>query len=360
MKVKFAIIGGGIAGLCAAIRLTELGEKPLLIEGGTYPTHKICGEFLSPECIGYLKKWGISPIPITKTILRTSKQQLNFPFAEIAGGLSHFELDPSLANYALEKGTNIQTNSKVQTIHPKQHPSERHFIGLVNGEWIEVENLIIATGRYPSQFENKPVMKYIGFKAHFEGIPLNENTLEMFSLSGAYLGISPIENQQFNVACLADLKMIGKENPKEYFQHIIDQNDRLKLLLGQGKNLFSEWMMAELPEFQMKQTPEWLDAYFIGDATLTIPPACGNGLSLAILGGRLAAEYAIQEMDKEFKKTWLKSCRSQFFWATLLHKWMLNLHTSDALVTLGNTFPWMSRAMFKLTRQRECIPNELR
>lgn len=203
MKKKFAIIGGGVAGLCAAIRLTELGEEPLLIEGGSYPSHKVCGEFLSPECIPFLKEWNIHPVPISQIDLKTTTNSLTFTFPSAAGGLSHMVLDPALANYASTLGAEIKTDTKVISFHPKKSASEPHIIQLSN-EFVEASHVIIATGRMPNS-NKQPPMAYMGFKAHFEGLRLDYK-LRMFSFPGAYLGISPIEENKYNVACLANLK----------------------------------------------------------------------------------------------------------------------------------------------------------
>lgn len=97
MKKRFVIIGGGIAGLCAAIRLSELGEEPLLVEGGSYPAHKICGEFLSPECLSFLHDWNIHPVPISQAILKTLTSSLVFPFPSPAGSNVTYSIRPSVS-----------------------------------------------------------------------------------------------------------------------------------------------------------------------------------------------------------------------------------------------------------------------
>ena len=56
------IVGGGIAGLSALNRLVDLGISATLVESGTYPSHKICGEFFSSECLPILSSWDVEPI----------------------------------------------------------------------------------------------------------------------------------------------------------------------------------------------------------------------------------------------------------------------------------------------------------
>ncbi len=324
MKIKFAIIGGGVAGLCAAIRLTEFGEEPLLIEGGSYPAHKLCGEFLSPECIPYLQNWNIHSHSIPKATVRTSNSWLTFSFPSPAGAMSHVELDPALANYATTQGVKLRTNTQVKAFYPKSHSQDTHLIELAHRETIEASHVIIATGRIPSYTTAAPKMCYRGFKTHFKNI-VSEGNLEMYSLPGAYLGIAPIEDNKYNVACLANLKEVERfSHPQHFIENLISHNPLLHTALSKGNNLFEQWMTAAIPDFGIKQTPAWQDTYFIGDAAVTIPPACGDGLAMAILGGRLAAEYAVHFQAEKFKKMWVKRCASQMFWGKLLHQFLLN------------------------------------
>jgi menaquinone-9 beta-reductase len=351
MKVNFAVIGGGVAGLCAAIRLTELGEKPTVIEGGTYPAHKICGEFLSPECINVLKRWDIHPVPIFKALFRTEDECLDFTFPSSAGGMSHTQLDPALANLALSGGATIKTNTQVSAFHPKQSSDENHLMTLSTGETIEASHVIVATGRIPSYSIKAPSLPYIGFKAHFKDIAYTD-CLEMFSFPGAYLGIAPIGENHYNVACLACIEETIKfPTPQDYIENFISQHRHLYECLSQGEKLFDRWMVAPIPSFGIKETPAWLDTYFIGDAATTIPPACGDGLSMGISGGRLAAEYAVRHQTEEFKKMWTKRCSSQIFWAKFLHQLMLNPSYGSALFRLIHRFPYLSQKLFTLTRQ---------
>src|SRR5579872_2397798 len=55
-----AIVGGGPAGCSAAITLAAQGATVVLFESKTYPHHKVCGEFLSPECRGELDQLGLT------------------------------------------------------------------------------------------------------------------------------------------------------------------------------------------------------------------------------------------------------------------------------------------------------------
>jgi menaquinone-9 beta-reductase len=312
----------------------------------------VCGEFLSPECIPYLHNWNIHPQPIPKVVLRTSNNKsLTFSFPTQAGGLSHIQLDPLLAKYAQKAGTVLKTSTQVKSIQPKKKQGDPHVIQLSNGETIESSQMIIAMGRIPSYSLGCPTMRYVGFKAHFKNI-VSEGNLEMYSFPGGYLGMAPIEENQCNVACLADVEMVKQfTDPHAFIENLIVSHPFLSTSLSKENSLFDQWMITEIPSFGIRQTPEWLDAYFIGDAAVSIPPACGNGLSMAIIGGRLAAEYAVGFTAEKFKKMWKNKCASQVFWAKSLHKLLLHPFYGDKFLAIGNLFPYLSRKVYDLTRQ---------
>jgi len=348
MKRKTAIIGGGLAGLCAAIRLAELDNEPIVLEGGTYPCHKVCGEFLSPECLDFLHRWNIYPQEILDVELNTLSSKLVFSFPSPAGGISHFQLDSALAAKASTLGIKISTETKVKTILSKKTPQDLHCIILETGERMLVDRLIIATGRIPS-YSSPPQTHYLGFKAHFKGISLT-NRLLLFSLPEAYIGLSPVENETVNVAGLIKFSNHASIDQATTINTLISQHPDLSNKLSQGSNLFPEWMITRLPSFGIKSTPKWLDAYFIGDASITVPPACGDGLAMAIIGGRLAAEYAVKNEFQAFKKQWDNQCRTHLYFAKLLHFCMLNPHLGATIMQLTSIFPSIAIQFFKLTR----------
>lgn len=349
MIEEVVIIGGGVAGLAAAIRLTEMGVRPLLIEAGSYPFHKVCGEFLSPESIPYLSRWGIEPIPISQTLIRTFSKTLFYQFPDPAGSLSHLELDPALQALASKKGAKIWTKTQVISFKPKKDKLDLHELTLSSSQHILAKQVIIATGKIPNYPLAKPLIKYMGIKAHFSKIPL-ENTLEMLAFSNGYLGISPVENGVFNVACLIALKDYRQHlNTDSWMQSLVSSFPVLSQYLKKENQLFP-WMVQEVPAFGFKSTPNWTDTCFVGDAALSIPPASGCGLSLAIIGGCQAAEFVIAKRSQEFKHYWKKRCATQMFWAKMLHLIMLHPKLANRLASLNHYFPSLSNQVFRLTR----------
>ncbi len=347
MHNEYVIIGGGAAGLAAAIRLCELNVKPLVIEAGKYPSHKVCGEFFSPESVSLLKQWNISFLEIEKVHIHSSSATFDFTFPESAGSLSHLSFDPQLADRVRRLGGTLMTETKVEKLVPQGAGYE---LTLNSGLVIYASNLIIATGRIPNLVQAKPDFPYMGIKAHFTGLKAR-HALEMFVCEGAYVGISPIEEGKFNVAALALVDSM-KGTPKDFMANMIQKDPVMAEIFASGKPCF-EWMTASVPAFGFKKTPAWPYVYFIGDAAGTIPPITGNGLSMSIAGGVLAAEFALKKDWKGFKIAWKRLFKSSVFWGKLVHRAALNPLISRHLVKACHICPSIASYLFKATRRKE-------
>src|SRR5687768_10244086 len=122
-----AIVGAGPAGSSAAIRLAESGRNVLLIDKARFPRHKLCGEFVSPECLDHLKDLGVMPQvtsnllqPINKTIFYSSGGK-SFSVASRwlaenksdSIGLSRLSLDQILLDRAVESGAAVRTEASM-------------------------------------------------------------------------------------------------------------------------------------------------------------------------------------------------------------------------------------------------------
>lgn len=351
METETIILGGGVAGLAAARRLIELGIKPLVIEAGTYPSHKVCGEFFSPSSQPLLKRWDLNPIPLDRLCMHTLKQKFEFKFPSPAGALSHLTLDTQLAEQITSLGATLLTRTKVDSLTQSYSKNGKHLIHLTSGEKITAKNLLIATGRLTSPSTQAPNICYAGLKAHFSGIELNSR-LEMFSFPNAYLGLAPIENGLTNLACLTTIENFKKfSSANQFMGQLIDSHPDLRNLISAGTNLFDAWMEAFIPEFGLRSPPDWPGTYWIGDAAGTIPPASGNGLSLALASGCLAADFASRNDAVGFKKAWKKRCASQIFYGKCLHKLFLNPTWGNCTLRAGRVFPSIARKLFSLSRE---------
>ena len=69
-KIDNLVIGGGLAGSMLAIRLAAAGRSVTLLEKERAAHHKVCGEFLSPEAVEYLRQAGVEPLALGAATIR--------------------------------------------------------------------------------------------------------------------------------------------------------------------------------------------------------------------------------------------------------------------------------------------------
>lgn len=353
--IDFLIIGGGIAGLSVVNRLVDLAETPVLIEASDYPSHRICGEFLSPESLPYLEDWGIIPTSrIKKTTFFTENRVFDFTFPKEAASMSRYELDKQLCDRAKKNGATIITNMKVVSLTAVVNsPKTQYEAKLSDGTTILARNVFVGGGRFFNFSQNniKPTMPYFGFKAHFSGID-SKDTLEMHAVENGYLGISPIEKNVVNVACLA--KVTEKiTNPEKFIEDFLNNkslthvNEKLK----SGKMIFDRWLFTEAPTFEAKCNPHLKNIYFIGDAAGSIAPATGNGLGMAITSGYMAADYAVSEDSLLFHKAWKKRYGSRIKRGHLLHQVMMSKMLTKFSFFICKHAPFIPKIIFSSTRE---------
>ena len=125
-KSKILIVGGGPAGTSAAIRLAQKGFTVKLIEREKFPRHKLCGEFISPECFSHFRELGVldemlsnNGESIAETIFYAPNgKSVNVPSKwfsanEMALGLSRAEMDFQLLEQAKRVGVEVLEETQV-------------------------------------------------------------------------------------------------------------------------------------------------------------------------------------------------------------------------------------------------------
>lgn len=349
------IIGGGVAGLSAAIHCAQRGLKPILIEGGSYPSHKICGEFFSGECLSMLKQWGIIPeVMIQRAHFFAGKQSMSLDLPIAAGSMSRYFFDNRLMQVAVQHGVDIQINTMVQAIHLNDGV---YGIELSSGQKIKTSRLVIGTGRVTHLLgikEKQQEPKFIGIKAHFRNPGIASDQVFFFMFPGAYLGISTIENDTINVACLARKDVVEMHGSSEKYMSYLASLQQYPVLhkVLNADRLFPEWLTVSVPGFGVRNTPQLPNAYFIGDAAGAIPPATGDGLAIALTTGQLVTWYLCDNNPQGFRRAWKRRYAQTIRCGLFLHKIMLSPLLSKMTISLGKIFPRLIIFIFKKTRAR--------
>ncbi len=344
------IIGAGIAGLSAANNFIDHGIKPIVIEADIIGRDKVCGEFFSPESLFFLDKWEIPFIRIKKGNFIAKNYIYSFNFPNAAGSISRSQCELLLAKRIVNNNGLLYTNTSVTEIINAKNKNENHIIKLSNGQTLETNNLVIATGKIFNNKLNEP--KYVGIKAHFKNFNI-PNELFMYMISGAYLGISYVDNSTINLCCLAKKQLVDNfKTLSDFMQFFFNFYPDLNKKFNNSICLFNDWLTAYVFDFGIKKIKNWPNCFFIGDAAALIYPASGNGLAMGLTSGIMASEYIISNSKKNFKKNWRKRYSKRIFYAKILHNVFMNPKISNIGFRLANLYPKMSKVFFKLTREK--------
>ena len=117
-----AVIGGGLAGLAAAILLQKKGYSVALFEKESYPFHKVCGEYISLESWDFLHSLGLPlnkwNLPGINTLHLTAPNGKLFRTGLPLGGfgVSRYTLDSALVELAKHAGVQVLDNTRVDEV----------------------------------------------------------------------------------------------------------------------------------------------------------------------------------------------------------------------------------------------------
>ena len=137
-----AIAGGGLAGGSLALRLARAGLRVVLLDASAFPREKLCGEFLSPECWGVLRRLGLDHAVREAGYEAIGRMRLTTPSgrvleASIPGaetqpgiGMSRGVLDHLIVAEAAAAGVDVVERARV------------------TGPWIEGGRVVGVVGRH--------------------------------------------------------------------------------------------------------------------------------------------------------------------------------------------------------------------
>ena len=316
------IIGGGLAGLTAAIHLLKNKHKVLLFEKNEFPKHKVCGEYISNEVMSYLQSLQVDletlrPKQITKlsfSLVSGKTISTNLPLGGI--GLSRFALDEYLYQEVLKRGGTIlhETVSEVvfldDTFHVTTNKSD-FYAKVVLGAFGKRSNMDVALKRtFISKTSN-----WLGVKAHYK-VPFADDLVGLHHFKGGYCGVSKVENDLVNICYLGNYETFKKyKNIAAYQEAVVCENPNLKAIFNDAIIQFEAPLTISQISFETKKSVE-NKMLMIGDTAGLIHPLCGNGMAIAIHSAKLASETAIHflegncsrtEMEKQYNKLWRKN-----------------------------------------------------
>jgi flavin-dependent dehydrogenase len=287
------VIGGGPAGTSTAITAARTGARVLLLERGRFPRHKVCGEFVSPESLEILGQLLDShddsllqaAVRIPQARIFIDERVLQTSVEPAAASVARFDLDKALWDCAERRGVELKQQVAVQNIAGSGPFLLATSIGdfrscaVVNaaGRWSNLGGLTPANGQ----------AKWIGLKGHFAE-PVPPASVDLYFFEGGYCGVQPVslrtdsDHGRIN-ACAMVRADVACTLPEVFGLH-----PALRRRTAQWQPLTDPVSVA--PLFFGKPQPQRGGVLMVGDAAGFVDPFVGDGISLALRSGALAAE----------------------------------------------------------------------
>lgn len=312
---EIEIVGGGLAGLALGVYLRKLGVPVRILDAGSYPRHRVCGEFVCgvlPEILADLGVDGVYEKALRHREMRWwmgDDLLLQKKLPQVALGLSRHAVDAELARLFVEKGGDLRVDHKVDMEEDKGAR-------------------VWAAGKKKSGRA-----EWIGLKIHTREAADFSEGLEMHSGRGGYVGVCGIESGRHNICGLfkvrKGVKGRGVALMTAYLREagLRDFASKMERLVAAGK--VDEESFCAVAGFDFGRQQEAAAGRFvIGDADLLIAPFSGNGMSMALesawLAGSVLAEYARGEIEwaearEKHRQTAGKNFAKRMKLATCLH-----------------------------------------
>jgi flavin-dependent dehydrogenase len=318
-EFEVVVIGGGLAGLISSILLAKSGREVMLIEKKTYPFHRVCGEYISNEVVGFLKREGLFPDLVDTPDIHffefsdTRGKQVKVPLDLGGFGISRYVLDEWLFQKAKEAGVQSRLGTQVSKLDFDLN-EDRFQLNLSDHSQIQARFVIGAFGKRSrlDHVLNRSFVQqrspYIGVKYHVK-TDFVRDTVALHNFEGGYCGLNAIEEDKFNLCYLGSRDQLRHYGTiEEMEQQILWKNPILRRVFLESDFLFDKPEVINEINFEPKQPVEH-HMLMAGDSAGLITPLCGNGMAMAIHSGKLAAEALIsssnrQEIESRYRQAW--------------------------------------------------------
>lgn len=359
-KYDIAIIGGGLAGLALSIQCVRAGYRTIVFEREKYPFHKVCGEYISLESWNFLEELGVPlsdmQLPVINRLQVSSPNgkyiEATLPLGGF--GISRYTLDQLLANIARREGVVLLEETKVVNVVYRNNAfvifSSRGEteVTIAAGTYGKRSNLDAKWKRPFTQVKPNKLNHFVGVKYHIETF-FPEDLIALHNFENGYCGISRIENNKYCLCYLTTARNLRKSHNdiQAMEKNILQKNPFLEKIFSNSRFLYAEPLTISRISFNRKNQVE-NHVLMIGDAAGMITPLCGNGMSMALHGSKLAFEEMSQfmkgritryEMELQYTQQWEKQFGRRLQAGRLIQRFFGSSSLSNFLITVVKPFP---------------------
>jgi menaquinone-9 beta-reductase len=359
------IVGGGIAGLIASVALARNGIKSIVFEKKDYPSHKVCGEYISNEALPFLKSVNLFPehiaLPqISRFQLSSVKGRSEYLKLALGGfGISRYVFDTFLYAQALEAGVQIFVNTAIDDVTF----SNNHFTVKTNSNEYHSDIVLGAFGKRSTMDVklNRDFIKkrspYVGVKYHLK-LDFPDDLISLHNFNGGYCGVGPVENKIVNLCYLCHREKVRQFKSLENLERqALSENPHLKEIFSSATFLFTKPETINEINFENK-APVENHILMIGDAAGMITPLCGNGMAMAIHSAKLAVgiisthikeKGTRDKLEIEYTRQWNKTFRKRLWAGRQIQRLFGSEEASSLAINLAVHFPPLANFIVRNT-----------
>ena len=364
-----AIIGGGLGGLALSIQLARLGHAVILFEKEQYPFHKVCGEYISLESWDFLNDLGVDldglhvPIINRLEVSAANGKLLQHQLSLGGFGISRYLLDFTLSKLAVAAGVELRENTKVNDVGFNGNEfiidAQQLFKAkIVCGSYGKRSNIDIKWKRDFSMTVKSKLNNYVGVKYHINGDFPND-VIGLHNFKNGYCGIVKIEEDKYNLCYLTTADNLKKNNGdiKMMEQNILFKNPHLKKIFEESAVIPGSMQTISQISFDKKTQVE-NHVLMIGDAAGMITPLCGNGMSMALHGSKLAANFidkflqgkiSRETMEERYAAQWQRQFADRLKMGRRIQRLFGNNAATNLFISSIKPFPGFVDSLIRRT-----------
>ena len=389
-KPHLAIVGAGPAGASLAIRLAQKNFRVTLIERTRFPRPKLCGEFISPECLRHFRD-----LDVFDEMLAAGGERIeNTVFYSLGGksvtvpskwfdkteagalSLSRAAMDLRLLEKAKAIGVEVLEEHSVVGLLSENDKIGGVKLRAANGELKEssADLIVDATGRTQvlskmlsrkspnSQSDESQNPKseirnrLVGFKAHLQNFSLAEAACEIYFFEGGYGGLSRVENNLANFCFLLRAETVKRygSDAQQILETVVFKNARAKANL-QNARAAHDWLAVSVDNFGLKNLNPAPNVFAVGDAGAFIDPFTGSGMLMAfesaeILAWAIAEHSAAKIVAERYKIAHARKFQKRLYVCSLMRRAAFAPRLAGALISALSISNFPRKILARATR----------
>jgi len=288
------VVGGSVAGSATARELARRGLKVALVEKARFPRPKACGEGLLPQGVAALREAGFEPEGVRVRGLRFVSPSGATAEADFPGGhglvVRRERFDEALFRAA---ASTPGVTAYEETPYDATRFPSRWVIG--------ADGLRSQFHRRPEFQAAPPALRRVGISTHARGLDIDRDRVEVLLHEAGEVYLAPSDGDEALVACLYRQEDLppGATNEDRVLHTLLS----LQVLKGRTRGIaFTTPALAVAPLGLRVGSVASENTLLVGDAAGAPDPITGEGMSLAVLSARAAADAVASGRPHDYER----------------------------------------------------------